>query len=336
MSKAKLYKTYNLFIKIAIILFSAGFIVHRLFLRPDNLSLAERFPQWLEGVALLPVGLIALLMMLNWSLEALKWRFLIRKIESIPFVRAFMAVWAGLTLGIFTPNRIGEYFGRPFILRQANRWEGAFITVTGSISQLIVTMLAGAIALIYLVYYDSRFSDLLPSTAKIILASALLAANVVILLLYFRPAIILVTLRQIIPGRALKLRRHAEVFARFSTTELCKALLLSTLRYLVFSIQFFIALRICQIPLDVGDAIAIIPAIYLTISAIPSFTLAEIGVRGSVSIFYLERLFMFRADILPGIAVNAALAAFLIWIVNLILPSAIGWIFVFRLKFFRK
>ena len=85
---------------------------------------------------------IVLMMFLNWFLEALKWQFLIKKIEEISFSRSVRAVFSGITVSAFTPNRVGEYGGRVFCLEKADRIQAVFITIIGSMAQLITTILS--------------------------------------------------------------------------------------------------------------------------------------------------------------------------------------------------
>ena len=59
------------------------------------------------------------MMFLNWFLESLKWRFLISKIEKISINRSIRAIFSGITISTFTPNRIGEYGGRVFCLEKS-------------------------------------------------------------------------------------------------------------------------------------------------------------------------------------------------------------------------
>src|SRR5262249_6990083 len=55
---------------------------------------------------------VAVMMLLNWGLEACKWRLLLWPLEKISFGRSFKAILAGVALALNTPNRIGEYGGR--------------------------------------------------------------------------------------------------------------------------------------------------------------------------------------------------------------------------------
>ena len=87
--------------------------------------------------------LILLLMLVNWSIESVKWKILIAKIERVSFFRAFKAVMTGVSVSLFTPNRTGDYLGRVFILEKGNHIEGILITLIGSFAQIIVTISVG-------------------------------------------------------------------------------------------------------------------------------------------------------------------------------------------------
>ena len=63
--------------------------------------------------------LVLFMMFFNWLLEALKWQFLIKKIEKISLITALRAVFSGITVSVFTPNRVGEYGVRVFCLEKA-------------------------------------------------------------------------------------------------------------------------------------------------------------------------------------------------------------------------
>jgi uncharacterized membrane protein YbhN (UPF0104 family) len=89
---------------------------------------------------------VVLLMVVNWMLEALKWQKLISKIEKVSLLQSVVAVLTGVTISSFTPNRVGEYFGRAFILKKASHIEGILITILGSMSQLLITILTGSLA----------------------------------------------------------------------------------------------------------------------------------------------------------------------------------------------
>jgi uncharacterized membrane protein YbhN (UPF0104 family) len=59
---------------------------------------------------------VVLLMIVNWSVEAFKWKISVAKIQPISFFKAFKAVLSGISFSVSTPNRVGEYLGRVLLL----------------------------------------------------------------------------------------------------------------------------------------------------------------------------------------------------------------------------
>jgi uncharacterized membrane protein YbhN (UPF0104 family) len=337
MQKTKLTKTANYIIKILIIILSFGFIIQRLFIRQDTndflTGMGQIFSQPDFLLLLIPVVVI---MPLNWSLESLKWRFLIKKIENITFVKSFIAVFAGITIGTFTPNRSGENLGRAFILDHANRWEGIFITFIGSLSQILITILFGTLSFLY--FFISRhayFIDHSYHTVFSLLCFAIII-SVFTLILYFRISWLEKFILWFVPKKYGLFISHLKVFEYYNTSELLKVLFFSFCRYILFALQFYLLLLICQINFNLFDGLVYISLMYLLITAIPTFTLSEIGVRGSVGIFLMQLFFCSYPAYADQLADKALLASFLIWIINLIIPALIGEFFILKLKFVRK
>ena len=80
-------------------------------------------------------------MLINWSIEALKWKISIRHIQRISFLRSFRAVLSGVSFSVNTPNRIGEYLGRVLYIEEGHRLQAISLTIVCSMSQLIITLL---------------------------------------------------------------------------------------------------------------------------------------------------------------------------------------------------
>ena len=99
-------KTIGFLLKIGIVAFALFFLYEQL----TSKSSVEQF----NSDAILQqikrhygvLAVIILMMFLNWFLEALKWRFLISKIEQISIKRSIRAIFSGITVSAFTPNRV--------------------------------------------------------------------------------------------------------------------------------------------------------------------------------------------------------------------------------------
>ncbi|MBE9468956.1 MAG: hypothetical protein IMY72_11655, partial [Bacteroidetes bacterium] len=68
---------------------------------------------------------------------------------------------SGVTVSIFTPNRVGEFGGRIFVLKRKNRVSAIFATIVGSFSQLIITIVVGLISLIVLfIFFPEKINNI--------------------------------------------------------------------------------------------------------------------------------------------------------------------------------
>ena len=337
MQQTKLIKSANYLIKILIIILSFGFIIHRLMFKYDTNNLLNSIENiFNQQDVIWLMGLVLLLMPLNWSLETFKWRFLIKKIENIGFGKSLIAVFAGITIGTFTPNRSGENLGRAFILDHANRWEGIFITFIGSLSQVLVTLVLGSVSFLYFFLDRHEYFVMHNYETYIGLLIFTWVVTGFTSLLYFRISWMEKFLLWIVPKKQALFISHLKVFEYYSQKELLKVLFMSFCRYLMFAGQFYLLLMICEIHFTLFEGMVYISMMYLFITAIPTITLTEIGVRGSVSIFLLEVFYPNNAALTAEMAPKALLASFLIWIINLIIPALIGEFFILKLKFLRK
>ena len=91
----------------------------------------------------LAIAMIAM----NWGMEAMKWRELLAPVFKLSFHRAFKATLAGVAFAINTPNRVGEYGGRVLYLPEGKRIQAVSLTLIGSYSQLLVTLVMGTVGL---------------------------------------------------------------------------------------------------------------------------------------------------------------------------------------------
>ena len=98
--------------------------------------------------------LVLALMLLNWGIEARKWQLLMRHLQPFSISTAFKSVLAGSSITVLTPNRIGEYGGRILYVKAENRIKAISLTIVGSISQLLITLLMGCLGLLFFKYFS--------------------------------------------------------------------------------------------------------------------------------------------------------------------------------------
>ena len=272
--------------------------------------------------------LVIFLMFLNWFVESLKWRFLISKIEKVSIKTSLRAVFSGITVSSFTPNRVGEYGGRVFCLKHADRIQGVLITVIGSMAQLIVTIVFGLVGILLLPNlmpsFDLFLKDLEFSYPIILFVVILLST--LLILLFLNASVFTVLLSKF---RFLtKFSKYSKVFSFYSSSELLEVLVYSFVRYIIFTSQYFILLNIFSVEVSYINSMILITTMLFVVSVIPTVAIAEIGIRGSVALFLF--------GLLSNNSIGILSATFSLWIINLVLPALIGIIFIFTLRFFRK
>ena len=272
--------------------------------------------------------LVIFLMFLNWFVESLKWRFLISKIEKVSIKTSLRAVFSGITVSSFTPNRVGEYGGRVFCLKHADRIQGVLITVIGSMAQLIVTIVFGLVGILLLPNlmpsFDLFIKDLEFSYPIILFVVILLST--LLILLFLNASVFTVLLSKF---RFLtKFSKYSKVFSFYSSSELLEVLVYSFVRYIIFTSQYFILLNIFSVEVSYINSMILITTMLFVVSVIPTVAIAEIGIRGSVALYLF--------GLLSNNSIGILSATFCLWIINLVLPALIGIIFIFTLRFFRK
>ena len=321
--------TISILLKIGIVAFAFFFLYEKLILESERNDF--NFYAIINNLknSYFLVIVVFFMMFLNWSLEAFKWMFLVSKIEDISFLRSIRAIFSGITVSAFTPNRIGEYGGRVFCLEKADRIQAVFITIIGSMSQLLTTILFGSIGLLFL---PELMPDFLASFSSInftytVFFILLLILNLLLIIFFLNTPLLSSILSRV--NFLNKYNKYTEVFSYYSTLELVKVVLLSFSRYIVFTTQFFILLNVFDVAIAYNDAIILIATMLLAISVIPNvFPVLEVVNRSYVAAL----LFGLLSTNISGVVS----ATFVLWVINLLLPAIIGSIFIFTLKFFRK
>ena len=244
--------------------------------------------------------LLFFLMMLNWFIESLKWKYALINTQKISIKTSIASVLSGVSTGIFTPNRVGEFVGKIFFLKEENREKAISINILVSYSQLLVTLILGACALLYTNYF-------------------LLASSILILfLLYINLSKII---NWIVKKFSVPFLGKIELVSIYNLSVL---FLLSLFRYIVFLFQFIISLNLVGINLDLFSSIKSIVTYYLYLAAIPTYAWSELGVRGALAVKVFESL--------SNNPLQTLTASSLLWIVNIAIPALMGLFFLLKEK----
>ncbi|MHB1922483.1 MAG: lysylphosphatidylglycerol synthase domain-containing protein [Chitinophagaceae bacterium] len=271
---------------------------------------------------------IILLMLVNWGLEAWKWQILVLPLEKISFFQSFCAILVGVSFGLNTPNRIGESGGRVLYLKNSHKLRGILLGGIGSLSQLIITLSFGMVGIFFFLEHFSLTGRWNFSTdafhTRLLLGLGILTV-IGTFFLYFH----LGRFGQRM-GKSKYLHRWAQVakvMEQFSGKDLIKLLVLSILRYGIFSAQYLILLHLLGVEMIWWQGFFILSIIFLVMALVPTITIAELGIRGAVSLFFLGFLSPNRIGILAG--------TIGIWFINLIIPAILGSLVLLKVRVFR-
>ncbi len=313
-------KLFSITLKIAIVALTLWFVYAKLIANNDLKSFLELITNLPSTQVFVVIGIVFALMLVNWGLEAVKWKFLTRKIEPITLWRAIESVFCGLTWAIFTPNRIGEYGGRIFFLRPRNRAVGAVAMAVGNVGQLVLKNIFGAVSICVFVYKFTPIDSFLFS------ALCLVAFIFVMFFVVFYFNIRWINGILLSFKFTRKYKKFYALLGRYSKMELFKILLLCMARYIVYSVQYLIIFSWLIPSIQLNDTYILINVLFFVQSFLPSLDLLDLGTKSITGVFF------FQYVTTQNTAVVACIAS--IWFVNIILPAVLGSYFVFKLNFF--
>ena len=267
---------------------------------------------------------VFLLMFLNWGLESLKWKLLLKPLENIRFAKAIQSVFAGCSITMITPNRTGEFGGRILFVKAENRIKAISTNILGSISQMIITSIVGCVGLIYLIYFSNLDSKLilLPWIFNNVNIYLSLGVSIILAMFYFKTHFFIVFISKF--KFLHKIVRHVKVIEQFSKYELLIILFCSFLRYLVFILQYILIMHVMHVEMESSIAFWLIGVFYLMMAIIPTIGFTELPIRSALGI----SIFGILSTNILGIQV----ACFAIWIINLVIPATIGSVFLLMKK----
>lgn len=274
----------------------------------DKLDWQKFITLFRKNQSVLGIGFILLLSVLNRYFEILKWQNLAKVIHEISLGEATKQVLAALTAGIFTPNGVGEYAGKALYYPKSEAKKVVFLNLICNGIQMILTVIFGIFGLMY---FNAQHEVITAQTVAILFG---------IFVLLF---VVLFSLKKIkIKGYSIEkiLHKINEIPKPIHR----KNILLGTLRYLVFSHQYYFLFLAFDVDLPYFTLIATIAVVYFLASSLPTFQFLDFAVKGSVAIYFFGKL-----------GVNEWIVVFistLMWFLNVVLPVIIGSYYVLNFK----
>ena len=190
--------------------------------------------------------LMGCLLTLNYTIEAIKWKFVIASTNKFNTLQALRAVLVGQAFSFFTPARSGDYVGRTLFLAPGTKLKGITQMAWASFAQILMTICFGCFAL----FWNLPFFPWLKWVAPL--------GGIIALFLFFynqplKGWLSKINLLQI--DKALKWKLLALAFARYS---------------------------IYLIPVGWIDLSIAVMALLFFLSMIPAISLTDLVIRGQL------------------------------------------------------
>lgn len=303
-----------LIVKILLGLACFSFIAYKLKNQFSTENSAQLKTTFSDAANLQLLILTTFLLFLNWGLESFKWMLITAPIEKISYSRAYRSVLAGLCVGNLTPGRIGEFAGRIIFFSPGTRSKITVSHFVCGLSQLFITVAFGILAMICLLNSGNSEKE---GLILVFLICGGLLISLLLLVMRINRAYAWLS--------GLKMMKRFELGkVTYSRPLMIQLLFFSAIRYLVFSVQYFLLLKITGMDADSFRIFCAIAVSFMLMSSIPMISFIEVAVRAAIAVMVFGQ---FQQNSLQLIT-----ASTLLWIINLVIPSVIGYVFLFREK----
>ena len=258
------------------------------------------------------ISILILLSFFNWFFEILKWQYLVVTLKHISYKSALEQSLGGLTASLITPNRIGDYGAKAIYYTKKFRTKIVLLNLLGNTAQMTVTTLFGIVGLFFFLNaysIDFNFYKITRILSIIIIIGLLALFGVKQKRFKIKGFSFTAILTFI---KSISLKTHSLNLA------------LSIIRYLIFSFQFYYLLNAFGVDISYANAMMVITSMYLLASIVPTISIFDVVVKGSIAVFLFGYLHISELTIL---SVTTTM-----WLLNFVIPSIIGSYFVLNFK----
>ncbi|MEH0155146.1 lysylphosphatidylglycerol synthase domain-containing protein [Limibacter armeniacum] len=296
-------------IKLLILLTACIFIIQHLTDKQHlDMHFADAFQKaFLTNHALLLLVAI-LLMPLNWASEALKWQILASKIATINFKDALFGVLTGLSVSFFSGKIIGYFLGRSWHLPSKDKYQSFGATLNGHLSLGFVTGAFGSLCLLKFLLRQHYISPDYSTVLYTFWGVTISIGTVLLCSLHkFKPLL----------DQNKYFKKYLQTAITFSTGENIKILGLSTLRFMLFTIQFVLILYAFGGTLSMIDSLIGVGLVYISKTLTPSFSfLSDLGIREFTALYFFGAMGVDESTIISS--------TLFLWLLNILLPTLAG------------
>ncbi|MBK8701636.1 MAG: flippase-like domain-containing protein [Saprospiraceae bacterium] len=299
-------------LKVFVVLGLAWFVYDKLWFQQESTGYLSHLVQvWNNGK---PVFLISCLLLapLNWFVEISKWKKLTRPFHTLSWKQASESILAGITLGLLTPSRLGEYGGRLLHVDAQFRAQTLFAHFMGSLAQNIPVFIFGGLCSLFF-FSNHYFSN---TTMSLGLSGIAWFFAGMLVILFSQNKVLLHWLGGI---KLIRRFTHKTTQWRYVKETLHEVAMLSVLRYLIFAGQYILLLYFFDIDVSLAEAITGVGVIFMFQSGLP--------LPPALSVFARTQLALIVWSVYDKDQISMLAVPLVLWLLNLLLPAlAGGWV----------
>lgn len=306
-------KIATLLIKILIGVISFWIIYNRLNQIPH---LKEQCLFWFNEPKMYLILIASLLMMpINWGIESYKWKSITNSIEPVSYGTALKSVFSGICVGNIAPGRAMEFLAKIMFFKIENRPSITVLHFINGMFQMLITVIVGLVSITYKLNQNNESSSFI----------YFVVAFGLCMIIFFCWAILNV---QFIQKKLTFIKWFKNIseaqHIQFSKKLISKLISLSIIRYLVFTTQFYLIYNALSPQNNILDIFMSIAAYFMLTSLIPMINVIEPAIRAAIALFVFNHT--------NDNTIIVVLASTFVWIINVVVPSAIGYIIILKEK----
>ena len=249
------------------------------------------------------------LQFLNWTLEALKLSILLPKSQNINFKLILKAIYVGNFTALFTPERLGNFIGRSWVLHQTKK-DTITYTLIGNYAQFGTTIIMAFFSLFMILFSSSSHQFYLPNKEFLLIIYLLLSILILISFINLKWVKLFHKLTWLSNWKAslnqLTLISHFQKFGIIS---------FSILRYFIFVFQFYALSFAFNLPYDFITIFTLLGVMFGVITLFPSLIPGNLGTKEALLIILLGG---------GVLGLKFSLISFIIWTINVGVAGLIG------------
>ncbi len=232
------------------------------------------------------------------------------------------SLFHGFAAGAFTPFRIGEYFGRAFLFKDKTLVQVTIATLIDKFFPMFILAFTGAVSGILFLYFFYDVSVYLAASLFIVVCALFYLLIMLLIDPDFWNNFLFNKIKQskLLYKYLGKMRFLRNLDRSYST----KMFFYSVLFYSCFVLQFVILITAFTNEINFINYLWAAFLVMFAKTFFPAISLGELGIREGVSVFFLGQMGVAAAP-----AFNAALFLFFI---NILFPSLIGLVLLFKKK----